>query len=246
MTLEENDYLDRVFGEGALRVELSEQSGRYTGSYDWKNKVVPLEPTQDADGGLELLVTKDHTMGHFQDVKMLPGYRTVELMALLSGSPIFRMTDIEFLRIVEPNDTLRAGKTDGHVCITREGKDVARAEVESYADGLEPHAFGMLLELAAQTIGANVSQMLDTTSLRYPLLHSCRQIYAAPIEEDGLLTVRVTSLVQEGLARRPKYRASAELYNPHEEVVAFVGVLSLLFTSKDQQMALIEMSRNWS
>ena len=84
MTIEANDYLNRVFGEGALRVSARKHLKGYIGEYDWKNKVDPLQPTPIENGGQQLLITEYHAMGHFRGMKMLPGYRMVEFMALLS------------------------------------------------------------------------------------------------------------------------------------------------------------------
>ncbi|MCR4263173.1 MAG: hypothetical protein NUV98_00455 [Candidatus Roizmanbacteria bacterium] len=251
MTIDAREYMDTLFGPGALRVGLLDNRAGYIGAYHITDTYEPLNPVLNNQGELEYTVTDRDALGHFENgERILPGYRMLAMMGLAMGIgndevlPIGQMSNVEFQRIAVPGDTLVAVRNEQHVGLLRENHVIARARAFPSKDGASALRFGEMFEMAAQTIGANVAFHFAEGAQLYPLLSSCRLIRVHPIGNGDQLTVYVSSLHTEGNGTGPQYCASAEVYNHKGFKVGEVMDLRLLFTSHRVQKVLVRKGRN--
>lgn len=167
----ERNPLGNIFGEGALRVIINQEGGHLVGTYDLAQAVSPLEGIKHHPDRVVLAVTKEQMSGHFAGPLTLPAYRTLEFAShLRRGERIVGISSAKFTRIVEPDDVLSASNDEGITIVCRDGSVVASAEILFAEDGLEAHQFGMLLEIASQTIVANLIKERESLETEYPLI----------------------------------------------------------------------------
>lgn len=167
----ERNPLGNIFGEGALRVIINQEGRHLVGTYDLAQAVSPLEGIEHHPDRVVLAVTEEQMSGHFAGPLTLPAYRTLEFAShLRRGERIVGISSAKFTRIVEPGDVLSASNDEGRTIVCRDGSVVASAEILFEEDGLEAHQFGALLEIASQSIVANLIKGCTSLKTEYPLI----------------------------------------------------------------------------
>lgn len=229
---ERNKYLARIFGERALQIETIQIGPVLIGSCRLKRKVNPMEGVLHGERGLSLAVTDVHTSGHFlaPGPMTLPAYRMVEMGGVLGdGERVVSLSRWNFLKVVTPGDKIEGMRTGRSITISRNKQPVAEGLIEFGRQGLEPHKFGMLLEVAAQTIVANVfNDRPNTEEVLYPLISGVDRIQVlTPAVEDRLCASPTTIRVLKGR----DFSGGVVIANNLCRSVALVEGVSFLFAT---------------
>ncbi len=227
--VEHGSYLESILGEGALRIETERKGDLILGRFDVKKSVLPLSGINQS-GGDALFVTDQHASGHFLGPQTLPGYRMLEILGV--GSRITEASKVRFDAIVKPGDAIVAVKKGSSMHIKRGVQEVASAEISFGEQGLEARHFGMVLEIASQTLVENMARRKRIGSVAfYPLLLSVDRIEVLRGHFNGLLRIDPTQLSD---LLRDRFTASAQIINDKGELVASVENAGFMFATEKE------------
>lgn len=253
---ESDNYLSRIFGEGALKIDPVKSGDLILGSFHLKNSVPPLAGAQPLpDSQLELAVSQVICSGHFSGPTTFPAYRMIELCAMVQSGPhITHINKAEFRRIVKPGDVIVAsGPGDGRTTLTRElsgrSQVVAQADISVADHGCNPHELGMLLEVAAQTIIANVGEAISGPATRndeqllFPLLLRLKSLRIINPRETEQLVVIPTHI--SNLDPKKRITASAHIWGDDDAPIAQATDIQFEFATSRKVDQYDTFGRNW-
>ncbi len=231
-------YLRSILGKGALTIHTFRSPPLILGGFSWIDGVAPLgDATQQAVGAMILSVTQEHRAGHFLGPETLPAYRMIELGALLGeGQRVIEVSNAGFRRIVRPGDVITAVKDESlAVKLLREFGDgvqeVAQANIAFAEQGLNPHEIGIVLEVAAQTIVANMARRRTSQPEHFfPLILGVGNITVVDSSPIKKLIIIPTALID--FDERAKFTASAEVKGGGGELVASVTDIQFQFATE--------------
>jgi hypothetical protein len=244
--IEESSYLSSILGPGALRLRVSQESERVIGTLEQRESVFPLmDVMEDDQRNLHLSVTQAHCAGHFAGPTTLPGYRMLELGAMLGeGKLVRQISNAVFNKIITPRDEIIATPKDtSGFTLTRNGAPVAEADVDYDHVGFTPHQMGILLEISAQTIITNmIKQKGEVRELYFPLIRSVGDIKMLQPDFIGTLTVTPSELSK--LDRRDKFSGSTIVQNEKGDTIAAINDIDFLFANAGSIEIYTRFGRN--
>ncbi len=244
---EQNAYLAQILGEQALQIDILNGGHTLYGEFNDKDKS-PLTNVKFRNGRfISLAVAEEHLAGHFAGPKTLPAYRMLELAAMVGGN-VTQVKDAKFNKIVTPGDQLTIFKTPSQSIIARkkdgEMQDVASASMTFNEEGLSPYEMGIVLEIAAQTLVANIVQdQPPSDELLYPLILHVGSIDVVHSDLTNYLNAQPTRF--EPLPEQNRFLASAQILSDGNNVVANVEDILFEFASKRRIGMYDAMGRNY-
>lgn len=240
-------YLSQILGPGALTINTIRGDHITWGEFDSENGVPPLTGIKEHNDVLSLTVSPEHMAGHFTDTQTLPAYRMLQLAGLVAGQDarISQISDAKFSRIVTQGDTLQAF-VDRSVHIVRDmpntTQDIAEAKFTYSDEGLDPYSAGIMLELAAQTIMANMAMRRNIQGL-YPLILSVDSIQMHYSDITRFLNVLSPQLSE--LDGKNNFKGSAEIASDGNQSIATVEGISFHLATADQIQIYDAFGRNY-
>ncbi len=244
---ERNAYLGQILGDQALQIDILNGGHTLYGEFNNKDKS-PLTNAQYKNSRfISLTVAEEHLAGHFAGPKTLPAYRMLELAAMVGGN-VTQVKDAKFRKIVTPGDQLTIFKALNQSIIARkmdgEMQDVASASMTFDEEGLSPYEVGIVLEIAAQTLVANIAQeQPPSDELLYPLILGVGNIDIVQSDLTNYLNAQPTMF--KSLPQQNRFLASAQILSDGNNVVANVEDILFEFASERRIGMYDAMGRNF-